>query len=143
MGPALPEAELDIMVCLWKHGPQTVGALRQMLAASRPMTHASVSTLLARLTQKGFVTREKGNVGKALVFRAGVGPSPIRRRMVGELLDRVFGGSGVALVSTLLASRRPTAAELDELADVVEQVRQRRSASKNRRPDRRKERGQS
>jgi BlaI family penicillinase repressor len=124
---ALPDAELDVMVCLWQHGPKTARALREALAPTRPMTHASISTLLARLTEKELVGREKGPVGKAFVFRAIVSPNATRRHLVSELLDRVFGGSGLALVSTLLESRRPTAREIDELSDLLEQLRKRKS----------------
>ena len=100
-----------------------------MLAPGRRMTHASVSTLLARLTHKGLVTREKGSVGKAFVFRATVERNPIQRQLVGDLLDRVFGGSGIALISTLLESRRPSARELDELSTLVQELRSRKSRS--------------
>jgi BlaI family transcriptional regulator, penicillinase repressor len=129
---SLPDAELDVMVCLWQHGPQAAGKLRELLSAKRPMTHASISTLLMRLLDKGLVGREKGTVGKAFVFRALVPPNTIQRHLVGDLLDRVFGGSGVALVSTLLESRRPTSDELDELSALVDQLRKpkTRSASK-------------
>lgn len=125
----LPDAELDVMLCLWKKGPQTAAAIREMLSAGRPMTHASVSTLLARLANKGLVTREKGTVGKAFVFRATVERNPIQRQLVGDLLDRVFGGSGIALISTLLESRRPSARELDELSTLVRELRSRKSRS--------------
>jgi predicted transcriptional regulator len=126
---ALPDAELDVMVCLWQHGPKTARELREALAATRPMTHASISTLLARLAEKGLVGRVKGAVGKAFVFRALVSPNATRRHLVSELLDRVFGGSGLALVSTLLESRRPTAGEIEELSDLLEQLRKRKSGS--------------
>jgi BlaI family transcriptional regulator, penicillinase repressor len=126
---ALPDAELDVMVCLWQHGPKTARELREALAATRPMTHASISTLLARLTEKGLVGREKGTVGKAFVFRALVSPNATRRHLVSELLDRVFGGSGLALVSTLLESRRPTASEIEELSDLLEQLRKRKGGA--------------
>ena len=125
----LPDAELDVMLCLWRKGPQTAAAIREALAPGRRMTHASVSTLLARLTHKGLVTREKGSVGKAFVFQAMVERNPIQRQLVGDLLDRVFGGSGIALISTLLESRRPSARELDELSTLVQELRSRKSRS--------------
>jgi len=79
--------------------------------------------------QKGLVSREKGRVGKAFVFQATVERNPIQRRLVGDLLDRVFGGSGIALIATLLESRRPSTRELDELSTLVQQLRDRKSRS--------------
>ena len=139
---SLPEAELDVMVSLWEQGPQTASALRAKLAKSRPMTHASVSTLLARLMDKGCVTREKGSTGKAFVFRAAVPRGGIQRRLVSDLLDRVFSGSGVALVTTLLESRSPSPEELEELSALVDQLRKtKRGPAGAAKADDRKKRG--
>jgi predicted transcriptional regulator len=123
------------MACLWQYGPMTARGLREALDDRRPMTHASISTLLKRLLEKQLVTREKGNVGKAFIFRAAVKPNATYRRLVGDLLDRVFGGSGVALVSSLLETRAPTLQELDELVAMLEEARQRskKGATKPRR----------
>ena len=139
---SLPDAELDVMVCLWQYGSQTARQLRERLSTTRRMTHASISTLLMRLLDKGLVGREKGTVGKAFVFRPLVPSNAIRRHLVGDLLDRVFGGSGVALVSTLLESRRPTPRELEELSALVEQLRKHkaRAGANPSRPGREKKR---
>ena len=72
--PLLPDAELEVLACLWKYGPLTARAIREKMQRYRPMTHSAVSTLLARLQKKGRVTRAKGPVGKAFVFRAAVPP---------------------------------------------------------------------
>ena len=122
----LPAAELDVMTCLWERGPQTARAVRETLEDARPMTHSSVCTLLNRLAEKGLVTREKGRTGKAFVYSAAVAPTKTRRRLVGDLLDRVFGGSGVELVASLLESRPPTATELDELQQLLDDLKARK-----------------
>jgi predicted transcriptional regulator len=88
------------------------------------MTHASVSTLLKRLEEKGLVDRQKGSVGKAFVYGPRVQPAGTRRRLLHDLLDRMFGGSGVALVSSLLESRPPTPKELEELEVLLRELRQ-------------------
>ncbi len=106
--PQLPDAELDVMACLWQGGALTARAVREALAGKRPMAHASVCTLLKRLEDKGLVVRSKGDAGKAFVYQPKTRPGATRRRLLGELIDRLFGGSGVALVSSLLESRPPT-----------------------------------
>jgi BlaI family transcriptional regulator, penicillinase repressor len=119
----LPDAELDVMACLWRGGRLTAREVREALAQKRPMAHASVCTLLKRLEDKGLVARSKGSVGKAFVYQAQTQVGATRRRLLGELLDRLFGGSGVALVSSLLESRPPTRAELDELQSLLDGLR--------------------
>jgi predicted transcriptional regulator len=87
------------------------------------MTHSAVSTLLARLHEKGLVTRRKGPVGKALLFKAASRPQRAYRRILGDLLERVFGGDPLAVVSSLFETRRPTPEELERLEQLVEQLR--------------------
>ncbi len=123
----LPAAELDVMACLWEREALTARDVRERLKDTRPMTHSSVCTLLNRLADKGLVAREKGRNGKAFVYTAAVAPTKTRRRLVGNLLDRVFAGSGVDLVTSLLESRPPTAEELDELQELLDDLRARKS----------------
>src|SRR5947208_7297302 len=86
----LPNAELDVMRCLWQGQPLTAREVREELGGERPMTHSSVSTLLRRLEAKGFVARDKGDSGKAFFYRAAVPPTRTRRRKVHDLLKRLF-----------------------------------------------------
>ena len=51
----LPDAELDVMSCLWQAEVLTAREIREQLQPTRPMTHASVCTLLRRLEDKGLV----------------------------------------------------------------------------------------
>jgi predicted transcriptional regulator len=122
----LPNAELDVMRCLWQGQPLTARQVREELGAERPLAHSSVCTLLRRLEAKGFVEREKGSTGKAFVYRAAVPPTRTRRRLLHDLLNRLFAGSGVDLVAALFESRPPTQQQLDDLQKLVDDLRSRR-----------------
>jgi len=119
----LPDAELEVMACLWQEGPRTAREVREIMADYRPMTHGSMVTLLKRLEAKKWVEREKGPVGKAFVYRALRRPGPTHRRIVRNLVRRVFGGSGVALISTLLDSQPPTPNEMEKLEQLFQELR--------------------
>ena len=121
---ALPDAELDVMSCLWRAGTATAGDIREELANRRPMAHATVCTLLKRLEDKGCVTREKGPSGKAFVYQPTVARTGPARSLLRGLCDRLFGGDTVALVASLMDSRPPTADELRELEQLVKDLRQ-------------------
>ena len=97
------------------------------------MAHPSVCTLLKRLEDKGLVTREKARSGKAFVYAATVPPTKTRRNLVGDLLDRVFGGSGVEMVASLLESRPPSVDEIDELQNLLTELKSRKSTRGGRR----------
>jgi BlaI family transcriptional regulator, penicillinase repressor len=131
----LPDAELEVMTCLWQGGPETARSIRESLRKQRPMTHASVCTLLKRLEAKGYVAREKGAVGKAFVYRARVKPARTYKRILGDLLDRLFRGSGLALVASLLENRPLSAGELQELEKMLADLRKRQAEKSGGKPD--------
>jgi BlaI family transcriptional regulator, penicillinase repressor len=130
MEPGLPDAELEVLACLWQKGEATARDVRESMAAFRPLTHSAVSTLLARLQKKGLVARRKGPAGKAFLFRAIGRPKATRRRLVGDLLERVFGGDALAVVSSLFETRPPNADELDRLEQLLRQLRSSAAALK-------------
>ena len=131
----IPDAELDVMSCLWPSGSLTAREIRESLKERRPMGHASVCTLLRRLEEKGFVSREKAGTGKAFRYQAEIQPTGTGRRLLNSLLDRVFGGNGVALVTSLLESCPPSSDEIAELQALLDELKQRqqRKQSKRRR----------
>jgi BlaI family penicillinase repressor len=122
---SLPDAELDVLSCLWKHGELTGREVRERLASSRPMTHSAVSTLLTRLLEKGMVARKKS--GRSFTYRAVKKAQRAGIRVVTEALERVFGGNPIAVVSSLFESRRPTAEEVNQLQELVDQLRTQQS----------------
>ena len=123
----LPDAELDVLACLWRHGEATARQVREALDHYRPMAHGSVATLLGRLQAKGLVSREKGPVGKAFVYTPTLQPRSGYRRVVRELLQRIFGGNSVALVTSLFETQPPTAAELEDLQRLLDELRKKRA----------------
>lgn len=88
------------------------------------MAHGSVLTLLNRLTEKELVKREKSGQGKAFAYRAARSAKPIHRRILRKLQHRVFGGSSVAMVASLLESQPTSAEEIAELKSLIERLEQ-------------------
>ena len=119
----LPDAELEVLACLWREGEATARVIQERLASFRPMLHQSVVTLLKRLEDKELVRKEKGPVGKAFVYKPTKRPGKTYRRIVGDLLERVFGGDGVALVTSLFQSRKLEPHEIEELQQLLDEQR--------------------
>ena len=120
---SLPDAELEVLASLWQKGKATVREVRETMSGYRPMSHGAMVTLLKRLEAKGLVSREKGPVGKAFVYRPTRGPEPTYRQIMRDLSERVFGGSGVTMVASLFETRPPTLHELDELQKLLDRIR--------------------
>lgn len=119
----LPDAELEVMACLWRLREATARQLREAMLGYRPMAHTSMVTLLGRLETKGMVKRAKGPVGKAFVYSPLRRPGKTYRRVIGDVLHRIFGGNKPALVASLFEIDPPTAAEMAELEQLLDRLR--------------------
>ena len=99
---ALTDVELEIMRILWACGETTVPDLVQALAkAGRPLAQPSIRTMLAILQRKRYVSR-RAAAGRGFAYRALVSEDETQKHFVQTVVERVFGGSPLALVSTLL-----------------------------------------
>lgn len=111
--PRPTDAELAILRVLWTHGPSTVREAHQILSAERPLAYTTTLKMLQIMTEKGLVAREEQ--GRQHVYRARHAERDMQRRLVGDLLDRAFGGSTASLVMQALAQKRATPEELKEI----------------------------
>ncbi len=127
---SLPDAELDVLSCLWEGKARTAREIREALAERRPLAHASICTLLGRLEAKGLVRREKAATGKAFVYRTTVPPGRTKRRLAQDLMDRAFGGNGAQLMASLFEGRRPSQEEIGQLESLLEELKADGSAKK-------------
>ncbi|MCG8405787.1 MAG: BlaI/MecI/CopY family transcriptional regulator [Phycisphaerales bacterium] len=127
----IPNAELDVLACVWQEGPVTARRIREKMLKYRPMAHGSVVTLLTRLENKGMVTKEKGPVGKAFLFRTTRKPDSIHKKLVKDMVTRVFAGDTGGMVTALLDAHQPTKDELAEIQSAVNRAK--KKAKKTRR----------
>jgi BlaI family penicillinase repressor len=110
--------ELEILHVLWDEAPLPVREIRRRLAAAgRKLAHTSVITVLNIMLGKGFVKRtEQGN---SYLFAPRVRRQGLSRRMMQSLIDRVFGGSTLAVVEQLLDTADLNAAELEQIKQLI------------------------
>jgi BlaI family penicillinase repressor len=105
--------ELEILKVLWKDGPATVRAVRDSLAGTRDLAYTSVMTVMNIMTQKGFLKRVKD--GQSFVYSPRVSERETTRRMLGDLVDRLFDGSAAAAMLNLLETSDIDEEELKRL----------------------------
>lgn len=117
------EHELEILKIIWRHGALSASAVRDKLAeeSGRDLAHTSVITTLNVMTDKGYLSRKKD--GKSFRFRARVRENTISKGMVGDLVDRVFGGSAGAMMLNLVESQNLSAEELNQLDELVRNLK--------------------
>jgi predicted transcriptional regulator len=114
------EAELAILRVLWSEGPCTVRQVHEVLARLQPVGYTTVLKLLQIMAEKGLVQRDESR--RTHVYRASQSESRTQKQLVGDLLERAFGGSALKLVMQALASRKTSAEELTEIRKLIEQL---------------------
>jgi len=117
----LTPLELEIMKVLWETAPATVQTVRQALLPGRRLAYTSVQTMLGVLHRKGRVRRVLKD--RAYLYRPAVSHGEVARGAIGDLVDRLFGGSAESLVMSLFETRRLDPAKLARLEREVARSR--------------------
>ena len=122
-GKDLPDAELEVLSCLYRLGEATAREIREEMEGFRPMAHGSVVTLLKRLEEKSLVTTTDEKVGKAFIYKPTKPPRTTYRAVMRNLVNRVFGGNSVALVASLIDSKPLSDDEINDLQELLETLK--------------------
>ena len=122
----LPETEMEVLAVLQARGEADAREIREVLAAWRPMTHASVLTLLGRLEAKELVARRKSGVGKSFVYFPTRRSGRIHRTLLRRILRRIFSNDPASLVASLFDAKVPTKDELQQIRDLVDEIERRK-----------------
>ena len=113
-------SELEILAVLWDAGAATVREVQQTLEARRPTGYTTVLKLLQIMTDKGIVERDESR--RAHLYSPRVPREHTEQQMVGDLVDRAFGGSASRLVMQALSSRPATAEELERIRRLIDEI---------------------
>jgi len=116
----LTPLELEIMKVLWATGPGGVQAVRDALAPRRKLAYTTVQTMLNVLWRKGRVRRTLKD--RAYVYHTVLTRRRALRHAVGDMVDRLFGGSAESLVVSLVESRHLTPEALARLTRALERA---------------------
>ena len=122
--PRPTQSELEILAVLWDAGPATVREVQQELEARRPTGYTTVLKLLQIMTEKGLVRRDERE--RAHRYAPKLPREKTETQIVGDLLDRAFGGSSSRLVMRALSSRRATPEELDRIRELLNEIEEER-----------------
>jgi BlaI family penicillinase repressor len=118
--PRPTEAELSILRVLWNRGASTVREVLDVLSVDRDMGYTSVLKFLQIMFEKGLVKRDDS--GRTHVYSAAQPAEKMRRRLVGDLVERVFSGSVSQLVMHALGTAKPDAGELQAIRRMLDDL---------------------
>ena len=117
MPPRPTDAELAILRVLWQRGPSTVREVMEELSNDRPTGYTTVLKFMQIMTEKGLVRRDEKQ--RTHVYQARMSEDQTQQQLVGDLLERAFGGSAQRLVMQALAVRQASSEELAEIRQLL------------------------
>lgn len=119
----LTELQLAILDVLWKNGEASVLDIHDELRGGRRVAQSTISTLLTRLEERGFVAyREQG---RKHLYRATVERDALRRQMAAGFLEHtrpLFHSDLGLLVSHLLAEGDVAPEDLEEARSILSRM---------------------
>ena len=111
----LTPLELEIMQVLWEHGAGTVADVRPHLRAE--LAYTTVQTMLNVLLRKKKVRRAPA--GRAFTYEAAVSREGATGAAIKDLVSRMFGGSGEAMLMALIDTQQITPEQIARAAKLV------------------------
>lgn len=119
--PRPTEAELAILNVLWDRGSATVRDVYETLYRDDGGGYTTALKLLQVMHGKGLVERDDSQ--RAHVYRAVISKDAAQRRLLSELVQRVFDGRPGELVLHALGSGEvPNADELQRIRELLNRL---------------------
>ena len=123
--PRLPSdqptpVEMQILRILWDLGPSPVREIHQRLESAKGTNYSTTVKMLAVMLQKGLVKRDEK--ARPHVYRPAVTRAKTGKRMLDDLIEKVYDGSAMSLVLQALSSGKATKKELDEVRRILDQM---------------------
>ena len=115
----ISNAEWRIMKIIWMEGKQTSTDLIAVLSERFDWSKSTIKTLLTRLVEKGYLTREKS--GKAFVYSALLTQDQGLDLVVEDVKDKVCSKRIVQVLENLIKASDFTLADLNQLQQVLEE----------------------
>ena len=121
----LGKLQLEIMQVLWEHKEATASDVHAVLLPTHGLAPTTIATMLRKMERKGIVAHRAE--GRGFAYRPTIAEPDVNRSMVGELVQRVFGGDPTALVDHLVREGEVDLDELDQLRAKLEKAQRRKS----------------
>ena len=118
-------------------GGVTVAELRDELGRNgRELAHTTVATLLRILVEKGFVTQLPGD--RPFRYEPARSFEEVSGTLLGDMIERVFGGSRERLLVRLVGERKLTRRERAVLEEILGETKAEPRSAASARPTRRR-----
>jgi len=115
------EVELQILRILWELGPCPVREIHGRLSAEKGTNYSTTVKMLSVMRDKDLVKRDEKATPH--VYRAGMTQERAQKRMLKDLIHKVYDGSAGSLVMHALSSKKASPEEIDEIRRLLDEMR--------------------
>lgn len=116
----LGETEMEVLHHVWNLGTATVADVRERILDERDIAYTTVMTVMKKLADKGYLEYEKE--GRTYVYSPARQPDEVQHSLLRRLMDRVFKGSPMALMQTLVQHEDLSEEERAEIRHLIDQM---------------------
>ena len=116
VGP-LGETELEILNIVWTLESASVADVLDEIRKHRDVAYTTVMTVMRKLADKGYLQYRED--GKTYIYSAARPADDVRGNLLADLVEKVFLGSGMELVRSLVKTEHLTNAQRAELRELI------------------------
>ncbi len=114
------EVELQILRILWQSGGSTARQIHNKLTERKGTTYSTTVKMLSVMLDKALVKRDESVSPQ--VYKAASARKVTQKRMLGDLIEKVYDGSALSLVLQALSSGKASSEELAEVRRMVDEL---------------------
>ncbi len=119
--PRLPDAELDIMLVMWKYDrPVRIIEIFNDLRSIHPCTKSAIHTLVENLHQRGFIKIEFSTDKRSYkMLTPLISEDEYRTAEAASFIDKLCGGKWQKLIAALTETDKLSGDEIEELSKLL------------------------
>ena len=121
LGSSQPTAvELEILRILWELGPSPVREIHLRLSEVKGTNYSTTLKMLSVMLTKGLVKRN--DQATPHIYRAALTRERTARKILTDVIEKVYDGSAMSLVLQALAGGKASQAEIDEARKLLDEM---------------------
>ncbi len=124
---SLNSSEWKIMEELWQDQPKTLMQIVHGMKEKQGWSKSTTGTMLRRMQEKGYIRYEAGE--KARLYFAVLERKDVVLRETESFLRRAYGGSLLTLMNTFVENHHLTAADIEELREILHKAEEKEPAT--------------
>jgi BlaI family penicillinase repressor len=116
----LGETEMEVLQHVWDLKSASVADVRERILKEREVAYTTIMTVMKNLAEKGYLQYKKEGV--TYIYSPAQEPENVRFNLIKDMVKKVFKGSPMQLVQTLVKGEDLTEEEKNEIRSMIEQM---------------------